>query len=102
MSDLHNLFDTLQAFEVGGGGPGGDALGRGAVGPEPENDRAAGAGGFGGGPLGPGGFLGHGRGATEEPRNGISTQSRAVPIPEMGDAGVRDVQGGAAGHRDRA
>ena len=38
------------------GGPGGDALGRGAAGQESEDHRAAGAGGSGGGPLGAGGL----------------------------------------------
>ena len=37
-----------------------------------------------------------------QPGDGVRAQPRALPVPEVGHAGLRDVQGRAAGHRHRA
>ena len=84
------------------GGPGGDAVRPGAAGQESQADRAAGAGGSGGGPLGAGGLLRHAGCPEPEPGPGVQAQPRALRVPQMGHASLRDVQGGAAGHRHRA
>ena len=64
--------------------------------------RAAGAGRSGGRPLGAGRSLRHAAGARSQHGAGIPAQPRALPVPEMGHAGLRDLQGRAAGHRHRA
>ena len=46
-------------------------------------------------------FYGTPRRPAPEPGDGIPAQPRALPVPEMGDAGVRDLQSRAAGHRHR-
>ena len=83
-------------------GSGGDALRRGQAGQEPENHRAARAGGSGGGSFRAGGFRRHGGCDAAQSGYGIHAQPRALPVFEMGHAGVRHVQGRAAGHRHRA
>ncbi len=63
-----------------------------------ENHRAARAGGFGRGSFRAGGFRGRGGFDAAQSGYGIHAQPRALPIFEMGHAGVRHVQGRAAGN----
>jgi aconitate hydratase len=63
------------------------------TGQEPEDHRAPGPGGSGRRPFRPGGLL---RGAPRRLRRtsrSSSPQPRALPVPEVGHAGLRDVQG---------
>ena len=83
------------------GGFGGDALRRSAAGQKSENHRAARAGGPGGGPFGAGGFRRQRGCVAEKSGDGIPAQPRALPVSQMGHAGVRHVQGRAARHRHR-
>ena len=71
-------------------------------GQEPEGDRAAGAGRPGRRPLGAGRLLRHARRARPQHEARVQAQPRALPVPEVGHAGVRHLQGRAAGHRHRA
>jgi hypothetical protein len=83
-------------------GPGGDAQRGREARQKSENHRAARAGGFGRGPFGAGGFRGRGGFDATQSGPGIHPQPRALPVFEMGHAGVRHVQGRSAGHRHRA
>ena len=47
-------------------------------------------------------FFGSAQALAAESRAGIQAQSRALPVPEVGPAGVQDVRRRAAGHRHRA
>ena len=47
-------------------------------------------------------FAGSADGACAEHGDGIQAQPRALPIPQMGPAGVQDLRRRAAGHRHRA
>ena len=82
--------------------PGHHARGDGRPRRRPGQDQPAGAGRDGHRPLGdrrrvrPRGCVRAQRGAR------VRAQSRAVPVPALGADRVRRVQGGAAGHRDRA
>ena len=71
-------------------------------GQRPEDHRAAGAGGPGGRPLGDGRPLRHARGAGPEHEAGVPAQPRALPVHEMGHAGLRHLRRRAAGLRHRA
>ena len=73
-----------------------------AHGPRPEDHRAAGAGGPGGRPLGDGRPLRHEERAGPEHEAGIPAQPRALPVHEVGHAGLRHLRRGAAGLRHRA
>ena len=71
-------------------------------GQEPENHRAAGAGRPGGRPLGADRPLRQQERARPQHEARIQAQRGALPVHEVGHAGVRHLQGGAAGHRHRA
>ena len=68
----------------------------------PQGDRAAGAGRPGGRPLGADRPLRHQERARPEHEAGVQAQRGALPVHEVGHAGVRHLQGRAAGHRHRA
>ncbi len=70
-------------------------------GQEPQEHRAAGAGGPGGGPLGHDRLLRHQGRAGPEHEAGIQAQPGALPVHEMGHAGVRHLRRRAAGLRHR-
>ena len=78
-----------------------DAQRRARHGQEPEGDRAAGAGRPRRRPLGDDRLLRHAGRARSQHEARIPAQRRALPVHEMGHAGVRHVQGRAAGHRHR-
>ena len=65
-------------------------------GQEPEGDRAAGAGRPGGRPLGADRPLRHQERARPQHEAGVQAQRGALPVHEVGHAGVRHVQGRAA------
>ncbi len=68
----------------------------------PQGDRAAGAGGPGGRPLGADRPLRHQERARPQHEAGVQAQRGALPVHEVGHAGLRHLQGRAAGHRHRA
>ena len=68
----------------------------------PEGDRAAGAGGPGGRPLGDGRPLRHQERARPEHEARVPAQPRALRVHEVGHAGVRHLRRRAAGLRHRA
>ena len=84
------------------GRPGGDAQRGRRHGPRCQDHRAAGAGGPGGRPLGDGRPLRHARGAGPEHEAGVPAQPGALPVHEVGHAGLRHLRRGAAGLRHRA
>ncbi len=71
------------------------------AGKNPEIDRAARAGRSGCRPLGADRSLPRKERARSEHEAGIPAQQRALPVHEMGHAGVRHVQGRSAGRRHR-
>ena len=81
--------------------PRGDAQRGAEDGQEPEADRAAGAGRPGGRPLGADRPLRHEERARPQHEAGIQAQRGALPVHEVGHAGLRHLQGRAAGHRHR-
>ena len=70
--------------------------------PRPEEDRAAGAGRSGGRPLGDGRPLRQQERAGSQHEAGIPAQQGALPVPQVGHAGLRDLRRGAAGLWHRA
>ena len=66
------------------------------LGKDPEGHRAAGAGRPGRRPLGAGRLLRHAERARPQHEARVQAQRRALPVHEMGHAGVRHVQGRAA------
>ena len=46
-------------------------------------------------------FCGHAGRLPQQPGDGVPAQPRALPVPQVGHAGLRDLQGRAAGHRHR-
>ena len=66
-----------------------------------EDDRAAGAGRPGGRPLGDDRLLRHEEGARPEHEAGVHAQRRALPVHEVGHAGLRHLRRRAAGLRHR-
>ena len=85
-----------------GGRSGGDAQRGEATGRRSENHRAARAGRSGGRSLGPGRFLRFGARVAAESGHGIQAQPRALPISEMGPAGVQNLRAHSARHRHRS
>ena len=79
-----------------------DAQRRRTTGQEPEDDRAAGAGRPRRRPLGDDRLLRRAGRARSQHEARVPAQRRALPVHEVGHAGVRHVQGRAAGHRHRA
>ena len=71
------------------GRSGGDAIGGRAAEQEPGADRAARAGRSGDRSLGAGRFCQHQRRVSEEHGDGVQTQQLALPVSEVGHAGVR-------------
>ncbi len=69
---------------------------------EPEGDRAAGAGGPGGRPLGADRLFRRAQRARPQHEARVLAQPRALPVHEMGHAGLRHLQGRPARHRHRA
>ena len=67
-----------------------------------ENHRTARAGRSGGRSLRAGRFRRLGRGVAVEHGDGVQAQPRALPISEMGPAGVQDFRARSARHRHRA
>ncbi len=74
---------------------------RGPHGQGPEDHRAAGAGRSRRRPLGAGRLLRPARRAGAQPGDGVPAQPRALPVPQVGHAGLRHLQGRAARHRHR-
>ncbi len=68
----------------------------------PGQDQPAAARGAGHRPLGAGGQLRHRPGLRSERGAGVLAQQGALRLSEVGPEGVRQLQGGAAGHRHRA
>ncbi len=79
-----------------------DARRRAARGQEPQGHRAAGAGRSGRRSLGTGRLLRHEERARPQHESRVSAQRRALQVHEMGHAGIRYIQGRAAGRRHRA
>ena len=82
--------------------PGGDAQCRRQDGQESQGDRTPGARRPRRGPLGDDRPLRHRGRSREEHGARVPAQRRTLPVHEMGHAGLRHVQGGAARHRHRA
>ena len=78
-----------------------DAQRRAGHGQEPEDDRAAGAGRSRRRPLGDDRLLPAARRARPQHEARVQAQRRALRVHEVGDAGVRHLQGRAARHRHR-
>ena len=76
-----------------------DAMAR--AGRRPQEDQPAAAGRAGDRPLGAGGRVRPGGGLPDQRRAGVRAQPRALRLPALGPAGLRRLQGGAAGHRHR-
>ena len=81
--------------------PRGAARRDGRDGRRPGEDQPARAGRAGDRPLGPGRRLRLAPGVPHQRREGVRAQRRALRLPALGPDGVRGLQGGAAGHRDR-
>ncbi len=79
-----------------------DARRRAAHGQGSEDHRAAGAGRPRRRSLGAGRLLRHAGRARPQHEDRVQAQPRALPVPEVGHAGLRHVQGRAARHRHRA
>ncbi len=85
---------------AGGGRSGGDARRDGGDGRRCREDQPAAAGGAGDRPLGAGRRVRLGCRLPPQRRTRVRAQSRALRLPQVGAAGVRQLQGGAAWHRD--
>ncbi len=72
------------------------------AGPRGQAHRPAGAGRPGRRPLGAGGPLRHARRTAPQHGDRVRAQPRALPVHEVGHAGLRHLPRGAAGHRHRA